>query len=416
MFNIKIKKIFESDQIIQPTPLKKTEIKDEDFIKYLSAKPSDLNIMLARVASFVKNDKTVSKEELVNDIIKVLERTPSIRAIIGMAIKDEYHIYKGFPVRKGDPYENMPDANENLELKPSNLYIGWTTNIEKAKEDAIRYDLAKGEPIGGLLIDTHVDPSKILFDINAFINVVKSKKSLFDKYNSMATPGKVLSKTNTEFLATEAPAYYGMWEIITLNSVVSTRVSDKWIWNNDSGKKTVKWTAPVESQQQTPQPEKEQNVVQEKINKIFESYEVDENFPDIIDEGIFQGIQNAFSRMFGTSRGKMLKFLNDYVKFYDSEVKMLKNAIAYAELIDDNDPKRLNALKGLLNQSQENYKKASESYKNYSNKKEDYNVQPEQTPQEQQVDKQHAAMKANVLPQNKPTTGNPPDMNKILGI
>ena len=216
MFNTKIKQLFESDGVISGfLTLKKTEIDDVTFIKHLSIKPSEINIILARTVSFIKGDPQKTKKELINDILEVLERSTVAREFVGIGVQQEYRLYKGFPVRKGDPYDMMPEPNSEMQLKPSELFIGWMTDASKARDDSIKYDAAKGDPIGGLLVDVHVDVSKILFDINAVIKTVKAKKALIDKYNLQAAPGKSISKSNTEFLANDAPYYHGQWEIIT---------------------------------------------------------------------------------------------------------------------------------------------------------------------------------------------------------
>lgn len=352
----KIKFLFESDEPTEYIPLKKVELDDNTFLQHLAIKPSEINIILARVVSFIKqDDPQKTKQQLVNDILQVLERSDVAREFASLGLKQDYALLKGFPVRKGDPYETMPDPNSELVLKPTQLYIGWTSNVEKAREMGVQYDQTKGEPIGGLLVKAHVDPTKILFDINAIINIVRTKKSLFEQYNAHAAPGKSLSKSNIAFLANNIPEYNGVWEIITTNKVLNTLVVDKWSWDTSSGKKTPKWTEPSKSETAVPEPAEPQKdpqaqKVQESILRLFESADIE--VPELMDEGIGQGIKNFFAKLFSTSRGKMIKFLDLYVKFYDAEAKMLEAAITHAKNIDEN-ATRINVLKQKLQKTQD---------------------------------------------------------------
>lgn len=400
MFNTKIKQLFESDGVISGfLTLKKTEIDDATFIKHLSIKPSEINIILARTVSFIKGDPQKTKKELINDILEVLERSTVAREFVGIGVQQEYRLYKGFPVRKGDPYDMMPEPNSEMQLKPSELFIGWMTDASKARDDSIKYDAAKGDPIGGLLVDVHVDVSKILFDINAVIKTVKAKKALIDKYNLQAAPGKSLSKSNTDFLANEAPYYHGQWEIITTNKVVNVKVYDKWNWNTVEGKKTVKWVSSDKKEQQpTPAPNPNQKL-QEQILNLFESdnsVELDITNGEVIAEGIFQGIKNFFAKSFSTTRGKMLKFLENYVNFYEAEKSMLEAAIEHAKNVDEDDT-RIRNLENQLETTKDKLIKSQIELKNYQ----DENIQAQEdkpsdlrSPQEKKVDTLHQQMKA----------------------
>ena len=307
MLNSKMIKIFESHEDTGFLSLKKSEIDDATLIKHLSIKPTEINIVLSRVVSFIKGDNEKSKKDLINDILEVLERSAVAREFVSIGIAQEYRLYKGFPVRKGDPYESMPDPGNDLQLKPSELFIGWMTDSTKAREDSIKYDAAKGEPIGGLLVDVHVDTNNILFDINAVIKTVKAKKAVIDQYNQQAAPGKSISKTNSDFLSNDAPLYHGMWEIITTNKIVTVKVADKWTWD---AQKKVKWASASQTTQQ--------QTIKENLNKLFESVELPEldteHHVDVVDEGLVQGIKNVFGSLFGTTRMKNAKKLAYFIK------------------------------------------------------------------------------------------------------
>lgn len=407
--NEKIKILFESEEPTGYLPLKHVEIDDNTLLQHLAIKPSEINIILARTASFIKqDDKQKSKQQLINDILQVLERSDVSREFVGIGLKQDYTLYKGFPVRKGDPYESMPNANSELDLKPTQLYIGWTSNVEKAREMGVQYDQTKGEPIGGLLVKAHVDSTKILFDINAVLNVVKNKKALLEQYNAHAAPGKSLSKTNIEFLSNNIPEYNGVWEIITTNKVLKTIVVDKWNWDSSTGKKTPKWTEPSSTptqqpaatattppaEAQTPAPENaEAQKLQEHIQHLFESVSIE--IPELIDEGIGQGIKNFFAKMFSTSRGKMLKFLELYAKFYQAEKDMLEAAIQHAKNIDE-DMTRVNLLTDKLKKTEEYLNNANAELNMYKDEKipDAPELADKSTPADASINAQHQQMKS----------------------
>ena len=368
-----MKYLFESDNVTGYLTLQHVEMSDQDFIRLLAIKPSDINTILARVVTMVKdNDPQKSKKDLVNDVLEILERSPAARQFVGIGVQQEYKLLKGFPVRKGDPYENMPEAGTELVLKPSELYIGWTTDGTTAREDAVHFDVAKGEPIGGLLVDVHVDVTKLLFDVNAVIRVVKSKIKVIEAYNQQAAPGKSISKGNSAFLATEAPLYAGRWEVVSTNKVVNVRVVDKWVWDTTSGTKKIKWSAdaqttqvkePVDNtektqpevitpdkpqvteqpkpqeQSQEPQPGK----LQERLRRFFESedHTFNENilpvYEEIMDEEAWQGIKNFFAKTLGTMRGKKMNFLQSLINFYKVEKDVYTLAAEFAKTIDNDD-------------------------------------------------------------------------------
>jgi hypothetical protein len=369
--------LFESDQVTGYLTLQKLEVSDEHFLKILSIKPSDLNTIFARVVSLLKEDEQQkTKKDLVNDILEILERSPSARQFVGIGVQPEYKLLKGFPVRKGDPYEHMPEPGTEMVLKPSELYIGWTTDGSKAREDAVKYDASKGDPIGGLLVDVTVDVTKLLLDVNAIIKTVKSKYKLIESYNQQAAPGKALSKSNTKFLATDAPLYSGKWEVVTTNKVVNSRVVDKWIWDTSSGEHKIKWiadsqkTPPKEEIQDTtpeqpevvepdantqsvatePAPQEDQAAkkLQERIMRLFENADHDVNtidplpvYEELMDEAAWQGMKNFFAKTFGTLRGKKMKFLETLKQFYTTEKEVYSIAKEFASLVDK-DPARLN--------------------------------------------------------------------------
>lgn len=364
----KLLRLFENNDAGSYLTLNKQEISDDNFIKLLGIKTSEINIILARVVEFIKNeDNTKIRKDYINDILDVLERSATARQFVGIGLNKDYSLFKGFPVRNGDTYSHMPEPNSEMNLKPTEIYIGWTTDIEKSREDAVKYDTSKGEPIGGLLVNVHVDSSKLLFDINSVIRVVKSKYNLITKYNQMAAPGKSLSKNNTEYLSKNAPEYRGMWEVVTTNKIVNVIIKDKWVWDNpESGEKKVKWIASnspeKQETQQQPVPQPNQTNVpnntqgeldkeftesktnlQEKIKKLFENeqhiFNSDETTIEIseslIQETLWQGLKNVLEKTFGTLRGKRIKYLEAMEKMYNSELQYLKNAEEFHNSVKD---------------------------------------------------------------------------------
>lgn len=441
-----MKYLFESDNITGYLTLQKTDMSDEEFVKLLAIKPSDINTILARVVAIIKeNDPQKSKKDLVNDVLEILERSPSARMFVGIGVQQEYKLLKGFPVRKGDPYESMPEAGTELVLKPSELYIGWTTDGTVAREDAVHYDVAKGEPIGGLLVDVHVDITKLLFDVNAVIRVVKSKIKAIDAYNQQAAPGKSISKTNSSFLATEAALYAGRWEVVSTNKVVNVRVVDKWVWDTTSGTKKIKWSAdaqttqvkePVQDTEKTQpeiiQPEKNpqeqpQQVssevpqqatvpdknLQEKMRRLFESegHKFNDSilpvYEELMDEEAWQGVKNFFAKTFGTMRGKKMTFLQSLINFYTIEKEVYQIAAQFAQSIDKDDKRYAYAQEKIDNADTkiEDIKQILQDVKSGLNIDDipsvdtstDPNAQAydskDQTPEEKAVDAQHAQMK-----------------------
>jgi hypothetical protein len=437
--------LFESDQVTGYLTLQKLEVSDEHFLKILAIKPSDLNTIFARVVSLLKEDEPQkTKKELINDILEILERSPAARQFVGIGVKPEYNLLKGFPVRKGDPYEHMPEPGTELQLKPSELYIGWTTDGSKAREDAVKYDASKGDPIGGLLVDVTVDVTKLLFDVNAVIKTVKSKYKLIETYNQQAAPGKALSKSNTKFLATDAPLYSGKWEIVTTNKVVNSRVIDKWTWDTSSGEHKIKWVADaqktppkeeiqdttpeqpevVEKQPEQPsvsspeQPPVQENPaakkLQERIMRLFESAEQEVRsvdplpvYEELMDEAAWQGMKNFFAKTFGTLRGKKMKFLETLKQFYVTEKEVYTIAKEFASLVDK-DPQRLKYAEEKINSID---KKLEEVDSVITDVKSGINIddipnigdEPQepvdkfdkslQSPEEAEADKQHADVK-----------------------
>jgi hypothetical protein len=230
-----ILKLFESDTISQQPHLKKIDIEDTKFMKVLSAKPGDINTLLARTSSIIKNDDaSKTKGQIITEILEILERSPATRMFVGVGLKSSYHIYKGFPVRYGEKFAKLPDQGQEIEIDQSGNFHAWTTNAVNSRKIATSFDPAKGEPIGGVLADTHIDDSRIFFDVNAVIRTCKIKLQIIRNYNLKAAQGKAISIKNTDFLATEADYYQDMYEIITDINVINTKVVDTWTWNKST--------------------------------------------------------------------------------------------------------------------------------------------------------------------------------------
>jgi hypothetical protein len=374
MFDNTIKKIFEANAISGYLYLQKTDMDDATLMKLLSLKPGEINIILSRAASFIRNDsKDKSRKELINEILEVLERSAVARKFVSLGLKQDYRLFRGFPVRKGDTYESLPAPGTDIALKPTEVYIGWSTDPAKAREEGVTYDATKGEPVGGLLVEGHVDSNKTLFDINAVLNAVKAKLNVINQYNSSAAPGKSISKTNTDFLATEAPAYHGQWEVITSNKIVNVRVIDKWTWDADGNQKVPRWIGDAQPKQDqqptdaepeqtpatapTPPQTPQQVAVQENIRKLFEEAQdeycdacdstpcqcnanttIEESVPifdDKLDEGVLdklRGVTDWIKKTAGvTIRGKTLKYMDMLYKQHATNRKVYELAHEFAQ-------------------------------------------------------------------------------------
>lgn len=254
--------LFETDLIIKQPTLQKASLSDEQILKLLAIKPSDLNILLARIVDIINHDVSERPmKKTVKDILEVMERSAVARKFVGLGIKEEYHAFKGFPVREGDKFTNLPAINSNVQLDQTDIYQDWTTSAKKARKLSLYYNKKIGEAKGGLLVDTHVGINQLFFDINSVIKTVREKLTVFQKYNLIAQQGKSLSKKNIDFLGTEAPDYYGKYEILASNDTNNCRVSDTWTWKvSQTGQKIQQWSSkPNESDSdETSQPDQSQ--------------------------------------------------------------------------------------------------------------------------------------------------------------
>lgn len=363
MFKHQINKLFESSSVTGYLTLNKIELDDNTYIEMLKLKPGEINIILARTTSFIKNEGEKSKKDLINDILEVLERSSIARKFVGHGLEENYNLFRGFPVRTGDPYETMPDAGNELTLKPSEVFISWTTDATKSREDSSKYDVNKGEPIGGLVVDTHVDSTKILFDVNAVIRSIKSKLQIINTYNQNAAPGKSLSKNNIDFLGTVAPFYHGEYEVLTTNQIVNTRVLDKWTWDTVDGQKKIKWAGSAQKQpqqQETPPQETEeikqntlsqqkQQQVNENLKRLFENIDFGESKSEepgstieINDYYISEGVADHFKKSINwisktsgvTLRGKSMRYMENLIKMYEAKKKVYELSIEYDSIFD----------------------------------------------------------------------------------
>jgi hypothetical protein len=347
MFEDKIYKIFEAQQVSQYLTLQRTELDDQTFMKLLGLKPGEINIVISRVVSIIKNDGgEKSRGQLFNDCLEVLERSGVARKFVGLGLNEEYKLFKGFPVRRGDPYENMPNVGGELVLQPEKAVIGWCTDATKAREQGALYDSAKGEPIGGLLVEAHVDSTKIIFDVNAVIRTCKAKMVLINQYNVQCAPGKSLSKSNVQFLASQAPTYHEEYEVLTNNTVVNTRVADKWTWDNKDGNKVVKWIGTEQPAQNQSQPTQGETAQQEHLREIFESAPLKQKSETSLDihsyhleEGFMDNMRiigNWINKTAAiTVRGKTMKYLELLLKQYTFQKQIYELAIEYTDKIDD---------------------------------------------------------------------------------
>jgi hypothetical protein len=334
--------LFEQQEMSQNPylQLKKENVSDEQLKKYFGMRPGEINIILSRVVEFLTDDHPgKTKRQVITEILEVLGRSIVARTFVGIGLKDNYRLFKGFPVRKGDPLSTLPDPGSEVHMTPQDAFISWTSDGSKAREIAVAYDQTKGDPIGGLLVITNVDSSKLLFDINAVINAVKAKKQLIDQYNNEAAPGKSLSKTNTTFLATKAPYYAGPYEVIIPNKYSACKVEDKWVWKMSGDNKKIEWTqsdkkdTEKETQVQVEEDETEDGLTL--MNTLFESVnynmELDEGMLDFIRKG-----KDFISRKTGAGvRGKSLQYLDTIIKQYQAYKNALEYALKFAKIQND---------------------------------------------------------------------------------
>lgn len=362
----KLHKIFEATLSGFLTLKKTDDMDDKTFYDLLALKPGEINIVLARAAAFIKNEGgEKTRKELAEDILEVLERSSVARKFVGIGLLDEYKIFKGFPVRKGDPYDNLPNPGNQLSLTPTQVWIAWSTDATQTRKDSTNFDATKGDPIGGLVVKTSVDSTKLLLDINAITRTIKSKYQQLLHYNMTATPGKSLSKTNIDFLGTQAPIYKGDYEILTTNKVVNTVVLDKWTWNTENGQKVVQWVDSAEKQEQKEYqaPQQQQQVPQQNKNlkEIFsliqesddelmyvDDFKKSGGCVDIDDTTIneaaldkIKGVINWISKTARlTTRGKTLNYLSLLIRQYEESKKIYQLTKQYAEILDE-DPSRV---------------------------------------------------------------------------
>jgi len=226
-----------------PQPhLKKIELSEEKVHKILASKPGDINIILARTVSIITgNEPEKTKKQLIDEILEVLERSEASRLFVGMGIKEEYHVFKGFPVRSGEKFQDLPDQGTEIKLDKGGFYQSWTTDPVDAREISTTYDPLKGDPVGGLLVDAHITDQKLFFDVNAMIRSCKMNFDNIRAYNNIAAQGKAISSKNVDVLATEVQKYTGIYEILSDPNVVHVRVVDKWTWAKSNGENIPQW-------------------------------------------------------------------------------------------------------------------------------------------------------------------------------
>lgn len=247
----RIIELFESTIAPQPK-LKKVELSDEQFQRVLAAKPGDINIILARVVAIIEDsDPEKSKKELTDDILETLDRSQAARMFEGVGLKEQYHLFRGFPVRVGEPHERLPSQGEDIEIDKNVQYQSWTTDAATGREIATTYDQTKGEPVGGLLVDTHVQDEKILHDINAVMRTCKIKRNAIVQYNQKAAQGKAISEKNVDKLI-QMSEYNGIYEVLTSSEISHVRVTDVWTWDESTGTKTPQWQTTADA---NPEPE-----------------------------------------------------------------------------------------------------------------------------------------------------------------
>jgi hypothetical protein len=360
MVEQKIREIlFESMQWLL---LQKPEnISEDELMKLYSIKPGEVNIILARTAEFLKDDHPgKTKRDVIIEILEVLSRSYVARKLIGTGLKDNYKLFKGFAVRHGDEHDNMPDPKSEIQLKPKDTFISWTTDATKGRENGATWDSTKGDPIGGLLVEASVDSGKILFDVNAVTNFVKQNINTLTKYNQQAAPGMAISETNMEYFVKEAPYYSGDYEVITPTTVNTVQVTDRWT-PDESG--TVQWQmSDIEDKSDEENPEEDEPVEDQEAVKeamaLFESagvdsylfeedecysctHELEEGFMDFVNK-TRSWLQDKSGSMGGgvdvaggLIRGDTLRYLDALISQYKTEIAIYNAAKKFASMIPD---------------------------------------------------------------------------------
>lgn len=245
----RILQLFESDVIAPQPHLQKEEISDEQFVRLLAVKPGDINIILARTVSIIKNNEpTKTKKQLIDEILEVLDRSKASRLFVGVGLQESYHLYKGIPVRKGDQYEVLPTQGDEIQLEKPGIYQSWVTDAPMSRQISTSFDPMKGDPIGGMIVDTHVDENRLYFDVNAVIRACKIKMDVIRNYNNVAAQGKAISNKNVDYLSSESAYYHDIYEVATDPDVLNVRVVDTWSWVVKNGKKVPAWKTTQDTQ------------------------------------------------------------------------------------------------------------------------------------------------------------------------
>lgn len=246
----RIKELFEAEAISPQPHLEKNEVGDEQFQKVLAAKPGDINTLLARCVSMIKDDDpNKTKGQIIEEILEVLDRSIACRIFLGVGVNSSYHLYKGIPVRMGEKFSKLPSQGDEIQMDRAGHYQSWTTEVPAAREIATTFDPAKGEPVGGMLVDSHVNAERLYFDVNAAIKTCKIKMEIIRDYNLKAAQGKAISVKNVDFLATKTEYYHGIYEVLTDPNVVNVRVVDTWSWDESTGTKIPQWKASADAKQ-----------------------------------------------------------------------------------------------------------------------------------------------------------------------
>ena len=312
---------------------KTPELSEDELFKLYSTKPGEINIILSRTVQFLKEDHPgKTKRDVIIEILEVLNRSYVARKLIGTGLKDNYKLFKGFPVRQGDEHENLPDPNNEINLKPKDNFLSWTSDATEARASGATWDSTKGDPIGGLLVELNIDSSKILFDVNAVTNFVKLNLDSLNKYNTRAAPGMAISKNNIEYFSKESQYYTGDYEVIVPSSINVVNVADKWVKTEQD---TVDWKMSDKEVIQEPTVNNDNEVEDdekhspiEETLKLFESYSSN----DIV--SLEESVIDFFHKVAGTVRGDTLKYLQSLQKQYKTQIDIYEAAKKFAKMVD----------------------------------------------------------------------------------
>jgi hypothetical protein len=295
----------------------------ENFKQLLATKPGEINIIIDRVTDFIKGSVEDKRGKIV-EILKVLSRSYVARTFVGYGLKDEYIVYKGFPVREGDANSDMPNPGSELMLEAKDTFLSWTSSPTDAREISTSYDNIKGPPKGGLVVKITTGNDNILIDINAVVEAVRANYESIIEYNNAAASGMAISKKNCEFLAREAKLYTGDYEVVLPSVLNKCIVEAKWVWSGEGDAKKIQWIDKEEDTNEKEENDEEKTSLQKEM-----VYALTESVEDV--KLMNEVWTDMFAKLAGTKRGIMLKYLEGLKDQYQIHLEIMKSASEFLE-------------------------------------------------------------------------------------